>query len=108
MPSPRARASTGAVVECSGSLRSPPHATSAPRSTTRAARAPPLGHIVPVVGHEVREPRARVERGELLEPADRLAVDEDLRHCPPAGALDQISAQLGIAGDVDLVIGDTA
>src|SRR5690242_2220648 len=98
MPSPRARASTGAGVECSGAWRSPPHPTRAPSSTTRAARAPPLGHIVPVVGHEVRESRARVERGELFEPADRLAVDEDLRHRPPAGALDQISAQLGVAG----------
>src|SRR5438105_1321892 len=96
MLSPRARASAGAGVECSAGGRSPPHAASVPKSTTMAADAPPLRHIVPVVGHEVREPRARVERGELFEAADRLAVDEDLRHRPPPGAPDEVRAQRGI------------
>src|SRR5579862_56076 len=108
MLSPRARASAGAGVECSAAWRSPPQAASAPRNRMPAAQAPPLRHIVPVVGHEVREPRTRVERGELLEPADRLAVDEDLRHRPPPGTLHEIRAQLGIAGDVDLVVCDAA
>ena len=49
-----------------------------------------------------RKLACRVERRQLLEAADRFAVDEDLRHGPPAGPLDQVGAQLVVVADVDL------
>src|SRR5262249_58590617 len=79
------------------------------RRATAGAGPRPLRHIAAVFArHQVREGGARIERRELLDPADRLAVDEDLRHRAPAGPRDEGGAERRIVGDVDLVVADAA
>src|SRR2546428_3570925 len=67
-----------------------------------------LRHIVAVVFDQIRESCARVERGELLEATDRLAIDEDLRNGTAAGTPNEVGAQRRVVGHIDLVVDDAA
>src|ERR1043166_9235304 len=98
---------SGAGAACRSSVGLPPQPTTI-NSTSTGARAGRLGHIVAVVVDQIREPRARVERGELLEATDRLPIDEDLRDGTAAGTSDEVGAQRGVFGHVDLVVRDAA
>src|SRR5581483_516605 len=47
---------------------------------------------------------ARVERLQLVRAADMDIADEDLRHCLPAGALDELHPRVVVPADVDLFV----
>src|SRR5947199_10829688 len=96
---------SGAGAACCSSVLLPPQPTTT-NSTSAGAPRGCLRHIVAVVVDQIREPRARVERRQLLEAADRLAVDEDLRDGPASGPLREVGAQRGVVGHVDLVVVD--
>src|SRR2546428_568576 len=78
--------------------------------TTR--RAPgPRGPEALEVGDDLVDLRRRehaLERRQLVEAADRVSVDEDLRHRATAGARDEIGARRGVTAHVDLVVRDAA
>src|SRR5581483_9549959 len=90
------------------SPRSAPRPGGAAKNSSPSARAP-APRSGRSIDTQVGEAARRVERSELLEAADRSPVDEDLRHgAPPAAARHHGGAQLGIAADVELVVGDAA
>src|ERR1700712_1896016 len=62
----------------------------------------------PLRGDELRELAARVERAELLEAADRLLADHDLRDGVPARQVHQRLPEVRLRLDVDVVELDAA
>src|ERR1051325_6332736 len=83
---------SGAGAACRSSVELPPQPTTTNSTSAGAPRAR-LRPVAAVVVDQTGEPRARVERRQLLEAADRLAVDEDLRDGPATGSLHEVGAQ---------------
>src|SRR6266487_1787303 len=111
---------TGRRGECSTSSRCTDAAASRARAAEHrsrrresagaepgSARAASAERLRGLRGQLFVEPAALVQPPELGIAADRLAVDEDLRHRPAAGQLEQLLAEMGVVVEVDLLVFDS-
>src|SRR5205809_3418871 len=105
MPFPRA---TSVPLPVPGPAAPLPHAASSARGAASAGATRRLDAIVDVFFRQGGQLGTRIQRRQLLEAADRPAVDEDLRHGAAARAAHEIGACLGVAAHVDLVEGHAA
>src|SRR2546428_12417706 len=103
MPSPRA---TPARVPAPGPAAPLPHAASSATGAASAGAPRRLDAIVDVFFRQGGQLGTRIQRRQLLEAADRPAVDENLRHGAAARAAHEIGACLAGAAPVDPVQGD--
>ena len=92
----RASAAAARCASCAPRGAGPTSARSASRRPRYAASAS-VGQGALAVGPH-----------ELLIAAERLAVDDDLGERHHAGEADELGAALGVAGEVDLLVGDPA
>src|SRR2546422_163758 len=104
MPFPRAMS---VPLPVPGPAAPLPHAASSARGAASAGATRRLA-IVDVFFRQGGQLGTRIQRRQLLEAADRPAVDEDLRHGAAARAAHEIGACLGVAAHVDLVEGHAA
>src|SRR2546428_13342085 len=100
MPSPRA---TPVPLPAPGPAAPLPHAASSATGAASAGATRRLDAIVDVFFRQGGQLGTRIQRRQLLQAADRPAVDEDLRHGAAAPAAHQTRACLRVAGHADLV-----
>src|SRR6266571_902309 len=105
MPFPRAMS---VPLPVPGPAAPLPHAASSARGAASAGATRRLDAIVDVFFRQGGQLGTRIQRRQLLEAADRPAVDEDLRHGAAARAAHEIGACLEVAAHVDLVEGHPA
>src|SRR6266513_5774116 len=111
---------TGLRGKCSTSSRCTDAAASRARAAGRrsrrresagagpgSARAASAEQLRGLRGQLFVEPAALVQPPELGIAADRLAVDEDLRHRPAAGQLEELLPEMGVVVEVDLLVFDS-
>src|SRR5205823_14899898 len=91
-----------------GPRRTPTNRRGRPPHPQRRWRAGPPPARSPVLLAQRRELAGGVDRRELLEPADRLAVDEYLRHGTAPGSTDDVRAQRRVTAHIGLVEGNPA